>query len=103
MPLFVTQFSSIGQDAFGSGKILYGRPGTNEEVSVGASSTQSAAFDKETSLISVYADQAVHIDIGPNPTANNTGGSETMRLPASERLEFAVPQGGDWKIAVIQD
>jgi len=103
MPLFVTQFSSVGKDAFGSDKIVYSPPNANEEVSVGASSTQSSAFDKETSFISVYADQAVHIDIGPNPTANNLAGSETMRLALSERLDFAVPQGRDWKIAVIQD
>jgi hypothetical protein len=66
-----------------------------DDVAIGASSTQSAAFSGATRYISVQVDVTCRIRIGTNPTAVIT----KKRLSAETLVYFAV-QPGD-KIAVI--
>lgn len=68
----------------------------NQTVSIGVSSTQSAAFDSLTGLVRVHADVACHVLIGgTNPTALST----SMRFIAGQ-TEYFVVKAGD-KLAVI--
>jgi LysM repeat protein len=66
-----------------------------DDVAIGASSTQSAAFSNATQYISVQVDVACRIRIGSNPTAVVT----KKRLPAEAFVYFKVNPGD--KIAVI--
>ena len=64
-------------------------------IAIGASSTQSAAFDTRTRLVTVHADAACSIAFGINPTAT----ASDMRLAANETRHYRVNHGD--KIAVI--
>ena len=69
---------------------------TDQTVSIGASSTQSAAFNTSTGLVRVHADIACHVVIGgTNPTAT----ASSMRMIAGQ-TEYFVVKPGD-KLAVI--
>lgn len=70
----------------------------DQTVSVGVSSTQSAAFNASTGLIRVAVDVACHVVIGgTNPTATAT----SMRMIAGA-TEYFVVKPGD-KLAVIAE
>lgn len=64
-------------------------------VSIGGSSTQSAAFNTLTRWIEIHPDATCSIAGGSNPTATTSN----RRLKQDERVYLAV-NGGD-KIAVI--
>ena len=61
-----------------------------------ATSQQSAAFNVATKLVIVDSDEQVYVALGSNPTAATT----SLRIPAGQRAEFAVPGNGTWKVAV---
>ena len=67
-----------------------------QDVSLGAGSTQSSAFNDRTKLIRVNCDAAFRMAIGPDPTASAT----TARISAGATEFFGVRPGD--KIAVIQ-
>jgi len=67
-------------------------------VAIGASSTQSAAFNEETRLIRVYAPVNCRIEVGTNPTAS---ASQSVYMPAGRVEYFGVRAGH--KLAVIGD
>lgn len=73
------------------------RPGASQNVAIGGSSTQSAAFATSTSRVRLSATGACHIALGTNPTATAT----STYLPANV-VEFVEVLGGE-KVAVIQD
>lgn len=68
---------------------------TTQTVSIGGTSTQSAAFNGNTRLIRVHTDTICSIKIGSNPTASTT----TARMAADQTEYFEVNPGD--KIAVI--
>lgn len=70
-------------------------PITEQTVAIGASSTQSSAFNTHTRMIRVNTDAICSIAIGENPTAT----ANTSRLAAGATEYFEVEPGH--KIAVI--
>lgn len=68
---------------------------TNQVLTVGASSTQSAALSAETRFVRLHASVACHIAVGENPTATTS----SLRLAADATEYFGVAPGT--KIAVI--
>ena len=68
-----------------------------QNVAIGSSSVQSAAFDGATSLIRLSSDVVCSVEISTNPTAT----ALKMRLGANQPEFFGVPMGAGYKIAVI--
>lgn len=92
--LYVTEFTSLGNADNGQPQIAR-RPGTTQTVAIGASSTQSAAFNAATRFIRLHTDAICSTAVSDNPTA--TTASE--RMPA-DAVEYFSVRPGD-KIAVI--
>jgi hypothetical protein len=67
----------------------------DQTVAISGSSTQSAAFNNQTTLIRVHTDAICSIAIAANPTATTS----TKRLAANTTEYFGV--NGTQKIAVI--
>lgn len=67
----------------------------NQTVSIGGSTTQSSAFNTNTTMIRVHTDAICSIDIGSNPTAT----AAKSRLAANQTEYFGVIPGQ--KLAVI--
>lgn len=68
---------------------------TNQQVSIGGASAQSAAFRDTTRFVRLHADVACRIAIGTNPTASST----SMRIGAGGTEYLGVTPG--LKLAVI--
>lgn len=68
-----------------------------QTVAIAGSTTQSSAFNKDTTLIRVHADVVCSIAIGSNPTATTSG----KRLAEGQTEYFGVTPGH--KIAVISN
>lgn len=66
-----------------------------QNVGISASSTQSAAFNKQTNMVRVHVDAVASVLFGANPTALTT----IKRLAANQTEYFGVQAGQ--KIAVI--
>lgn len=66
-------------------------------ITSSASSQQSAAFASTTDLVAIFSTAVVKIAFGTNPTA--VGNS--LPIAANVRYTFAVPKGGNYKVAVI--
>ncbi len=95
--LYVTEFNAIG----GGGNFpvagAFWPAVAQQTVAIGGSSTQSNAFNANTTVIRVHTDAICSINIGTNPTATAT----TARMAAGQTEYFSVPRGGAYKIAVI--
>jgi hypothetical protein len=70
-------------------------PVTTQNVTVGATSAQSAALNAQTRMVSLCADASCYIAVGVNPTAE----AGSLYLPADCPTAFSV--AGGHKIAVI--
>jgi len=66
-------------------------------ITSSATSSQSAAFASTTDLVSIFSTAVVKIAFGTNPTAVAT----SLPVAANVRYTFAVPKGGNYKVAVI--
>jgi len=66
-------------------------------VTIGASSTQSSAFNAGTSVVRLHADAICSVAFGTDPTAT----AANMRMAANESLLIAVRPGVSFKVAVI--
>src|SRR3546814_2115950 len=64
-------------------------PVTEQTVAIGATSTQSSAFNAKTRLIRVHVDAIASILIGANPTAAATN----KRMAANQTEVFRVTPG----------
>ena len=93
--LYVTEYASTGQ--------IPGAQMTQEpalaaySVAITGSSTQSQAFNPLTRHIEIHCDVICSVDIGVNPVAVPTA----RRMPANQLIYRGVPQGGNYRIAVI--
>jgi|SRR5712671_3998329 len=95
--LYVTEFNTIGG---GGNHPISGAqyPAVAEQtVVITSPSTQSAAFNKNTTFIRVHNDVICSIEIGANPTASLT----TARMAAGQTEYFSIPPNLNFKIAVI--
>lgn len=96
MPVYVTEYAGQGTDRGGRSTPVAKTPAlVDQKLTASGSSSQSAAFNADTRLIRVHADEIVSISIGTNPTATTS----TARMAAGQTEYFDV-QGGD-RIAII--
>lgn len=73
-------------------------PGKGQNVTVGASSTQSTAFGAQTYAVQISSTGSCHIEVGTAPTATAT----SMLVKSTDPpMQIRVAPGE--KIAVIQD
>lgn len=72
-------------------------PLAEQTVAIGGSSTSSAAFNANTTLVRLSTDAICSLLFGTAPTALATSG----RLPADNIEYHGVPQGKSYKVAVI--
>lgn len=93
--LDITEYSQMAYDAAGRLLPAGKEPGAYQQVSIGGSSAQSAAFGGQCTFIRVHTDAACRIAIGSNPTAAAT----TPRMAAGATEFFGVKAGD--KLAVI--
>lgn len=94
--LDVTEYSSLSTDTVGN-QVMTGQEPCllNQQVAIGGSSAQSAAFGDTTKFVRVHADAACRVSLGSNPTASAT----SMRIGAGGTEYLGVRPG--LKIAVI--
>ena len=98
MALFLTEYSSLASTIGSQGLAAPMEPAVaDQSVSVGGSSTQSAAFNAQTAFVMVHAQEACCVQWGTNPTAVNT----KQRMGAGETRFYGVPAGKSYKVAVI--
>jgi type IV pilus biogenesis protein CpaD/CtpE len=98
MPLFITEYRDLARDT-GHNHIAAGmEPAIAEQtITVSASSTQSAAFNAQTSFVMVHAQEATCLKWGTNPTAVTSA----QRMAAGETRYVGVPPGKSFKVAAI--
>jgi hypothetical protein len=65
----------------------------DQSVPIGGASTNSNAFDTNTTLIRVHADAICAINISANPTAIAAGSTGTTRMAASTTEYYGVKPG----------
>jgi hypothetical protein len=99
--LYVTEFSGVASSQLGGSYTQVSRepPLADQTVAIGVSSVASAAFNTSTTLIRVHTDAICSVAIGATPTAAATN----RRMAANQTEYFGVPQGLNFKIAVINN
>jgi hypothetical protein len=96
--LFVTEFARQARDASGYGMVVGEEPpAAQQTVAIGATSTQSAAFNAATRFVRLHADAVCSVEFGASPTATAT----SRRLAANQTEYFGIPPNGTYKVAVI--
>lgn len=96
MPIDITEYPTLGRDSQGNVIPCGIEPGVvHQQVDIGGTSDQSAAFSGNTRFVRLHADAPCRIAFGSNPTAAAT----TMRLAAGASEYFGVTPGH--KLAVI--
>jgi hypothetical protein len=94
--LDVTEYSTLATDGPGMRVMTGQEPALlNQQLAIGQSSLQSAAFADTTRFVRVHADVACRIAVGANPTAS----SGSMRIGPGGTEYLGVMPG--LKIAVI--
>lgn len=92
--VYITEYQRMGTSGF-----PFQAPNepenANQTVAIGGTTTQSAAFNKNTYIIRVHSDAICSVECGTNPTATAT----CKRLPANYTEYFSVTPG--FKLAVI--
>ena len=98
MPLFLTEYRDLARDT-GHNHIASGmEPSIAEQaLTVSGSSTQSAAFNAQTSFVMVHAQEATCLAWGTNPTAT----AVKQRMAAGETRFVGIPLGKSFKVACI--
>ena len=98
MPLFLTEYSSLARDTYSEYIAAGMEPSIAEQaITASGSTTQSAAFNAQTSFVMVHAQEAVCLAWGTNPTATTI----KQRMGAGETRFVGVPPGKSFKVAVI--
>lgn len=99
--LYVSEYVYLAQAAPGPSGYPLAAPAepsvAEQNVPIGGSSTQSAAFNAQTTFVMINCDEACSVAFGTNPTAATTA----KRLAANETRFFGVPAGKSYKVAVI--
>lgn len=98
MPLYISEYSRIGQDGRSPLANAPEEPVLADQVrSVSGTSAQSAAFNAETNFVELHASEILSVAFGTNPTATTSN----MRMAAGDRVLRAVPKGKSYKVAAI--
>ncbi len=97
--LYVTEYATLGVPQVGGmvSQTPQEPPLVEQTVSIGASSTQSNAFNAATTLVRLHTDAICSVEFGTNPTAT----SGKARMPANQTEFKTVPKGQSFKVAVI--
>lgn len=98
--LYIAEFATFTPPGApgGLGQIAQQPTLAEQTVVIGASSTQSAAFNTNTRFVRLHCDVAAEVEFGTNPTAVlNT----SARMAANQTEYFGVPKGQSFKVAVI--
>ena len=96
MPVDITEYNQLATDHIGRVVAAGQEPRrTNQQVTAGGVSAQSAAFGDGTKFVRVHTDAAIRIEFGLNPTA-----AATSPRMAAGSTEFFGVRAGD-KAAVI--
>jgi len=93
--LYISEFKSFASIGAQPTQVLPQPSVTDQTVAIGASSTQSSAFNAEPNVVLLSTDAICSVAFGANPTAAATN----MRLPANTSVTFAVIPGQ--RVAVI--
>ncbi len=93
--LYIAEFANIGRDQGQGVQLTPLAPLTEQTVTIGGSSAQSAAFNADTNFVRLCSDSVCSIAVGPNPTATVAN----LRLPANTPEYFQVVAGQ--KIACV--
>lgn len=96
--LYISEYSNAVTPA-GSNISVVSEPMNTDQtpVTIGATSTQSAAFGGNTTVVRLHTDAICSVAFGSNPTAT----ASNKRLAANTTEYFAVPLGSGLKVAVI--
>lgn len=97
--LDVTEYAqaSARQTAGNAPQIPQEPPLVEQQLAIGASSVQSAAFNASTTAIRLHCDVPCRLVFGLNPTASGTN----QRFAANQTEYKSVPKGQSFKVAVI--
>jgi len=97
--LFLTELNAIGGG--GNHPISGGQwpPVAEQVVAITGASVQSAALNKNTTLLRINVDSVCSIAIGPNPIATVL----KARLAANQTEYFSVPSNLNYQVAVISN
>lgn len=94
--LYISEYANLAFDNLGNTVAAPQTPALVEQnVAIGMSSAQSAAFGTSTRYIQINCDNACSVAFGANPTAS----ASFHRMAANETRFYAVAPGS--KIAVI--
>ena len=104
--MYVTEYASLATVQINgqSAQVPQEPPLVEQAIAIGASSTQSAAFNAQTTLVRVHIDGSgpAGVTFGTNPTATvENGGLGSGRFAANQTEYRAVPRGQSFKVAGI--
>jgi hypothetical protein len=96
--LIIREFTHAVETADGGGKVIPipQEPGKDQNITLSASSQQSAALGTYTRIVTLIADVGFCYTVGDNPTVV---AATNLRIPADTLWSFGVHPGQ--KIAVI--
>ena len=96
--LYITEFVSVGGTGnFPIAGALVSPVAQQTLVISGSSSVCASAFNSNTMFVRLHTDAICCVSFGTSPTA----ATNAMRLAANQTEYFAVPQNGNYKVAVI--
>jgi hypothetical protein len=98
VPLYLTEYRDLARDTNNRDIAVAMEPSVAEQaLTVSGSSSQSAAFNAQTSYVMVHAQEAACLAWGTNPTATTS----KQRIGANETRFVGVPMGKSFKVAAI--
>ena len=100
--LTITEFAEM-EIGYGGrqGQIAQQPPLAEQSIANGGGNTQSNAFNVKTKFVRLHADTICAIEFGTNPTAIAAGATGTARMIVGQTEYYGVPQGQNFKVAVI--
>lgn len=98
MALFLTEYRDTAHDTGSNSIPACLEPSIAEQaMTLTSSSQQSTAFNAQTSIVMVHAQEAACLQWGTNPTATTA----KQRMAAGETRFYGVPTGRAFKVAGI--
>lgn len=95
--LYITEYAFLGQVPNNAAQMPQEPPIAEQTVAIGASSAASSAFNAKTRFVRLHTDAICSVKVGVSPTAAATNG----RMAANQTEYRAVPEGGQYSVAVI--
>jgi hypothetical protein len=96
--LYITEYKSMGQVPNNAAQMPQEPPIAEQTVGIGGSSASSAAFDPLTRFVRLHPDSICSIKFGQSPI---TVDATSQRMAANQTEFKAIPEGGNYIVAVI--